>query len=150
MQNPRMAIRNGFRISVVISALFMVGACTQADMSILNFGKTRPDQPPESAKVPQDVHPIVVEARRHVVNLPGRDGADRLSASEIRRVDEIVTAFMADSRGQLVISVPGAAATTSGFWGAPSRSRIMPNGAAWRPREFCCASTPTIRTPIAR
>lgn len=111
MQNARLATWNRLRTGIVIGAAFALGACTEADMSFENILAPQPDRVPESASVPQDVHPILVEAQRHIVNLPGRDGADQLSPSEIRRVDEIVAAFMADARGMLVISVPGAAAT---------------------------------------
>ncbi len=111
MQTMHMAIRNRLRAGVVMVALTMVSACTEADMTFENFGKSDPDRVPEAAKTPQDIYPILVKAQRTQVNVPGRDGTDHLTASETRRVDDIVTAFIANARGQLVISVPGAAAT---------------------------------------
>ncbi len=134
MQNAHLPLWKKIRTSVAIGAVIALGACTQADMSFENFGTSNPeldevnaffqglfdflvvgtsdpDRVPVAAKSPQDNYPILVEARRSSVNLPGRNGTDRLTASEIRRVDEIVTAYIANARGQLVISVPGAAAT---------------------------------------
>ncbi|MFP6744123.1 MAG: CpaD family pilus assembly lipoprotein, partial [Alphaproteobacteria bacterium] len=111
MQNAHLPLWKKIRTSVAIGAVIALGACTKADMSFENFGTSDPDRVPEAANSPQDNYPILVEARRSSVNLPGRNGTDRLTASEIRRVDEIVTAYIANARGQLVISVPGAAAT---------------------------------------
>ena len=89
----------------------MAGACTTPDvqfehLNIFEFAAIPPD-----ARTPQDRFPLSVESARTAIELSGRDGSERLTATEIRRVDEIVTAFTAESRGQLVISIPGAAAT---------------------------------------
>ena len=111
MQNAHLPLWKKIRTSVAIGAVIALGACTQADMSFENFVTSDPDRVPEAAKTPHDVYPILVEAQRTSVNVPGRDGTDYLTASETRRVADIVTAFMANARGQLVISVPGAAAT---------------------------------------
>ncbi len=55
-------------------------------------------------------HPLAVEIVHATLNLPGAEGAERLTSGELRRVDGFVAAYMAERRGQLMISVPGAAA----------------------------------------
>ena len=93
--------------------VFMVGACTSPEITFEKFltGGDEIAETPLSAMTPQERYPITVEAVRTAIELSGRDGSERLTATELRRVDEIVTAFAADSRGQLIISVPAAAST---------------------------------------
>ncbi len=55
-------------------------------------------------------HPLAVEIVRATLNLPGAEGAERLTSAELRRIDGFVAAYMAERRGQLMISVPAAAA----------------------------------------
>ena len=112
MKHARRAIRDGLgRVCVVGGVVFMLGACTSPEFDFHEFTAGGIPETPVSAMTPQERYPITVEAVRTAIELSGRDGSERLTATEIRRVDEIVTAFAADSRGQLIISVPAAAST---------------------------------------
>ena len=95
----------------------MVGACTSPEFDFHEFVAAGiPDAATRAASV-QERYPITVEVAHTAIELSGRDGSERLTATEIRKVDEIVTAFAAGSRGLLDISVPGAAATDVGVLG---------------------------------
>ncbi len=96
---------------MVGGVVFMVGACTTPEFDFDEFVAGGVPATPASAVTPQERYPITVEAAHTAIELSGRDGSERLTATEIRRVDAIVAAFTAESRGQLVISVPGGAAT---------------------------------------
>ena len=114
MYHPWRALRNRLGQACAIGGVvFMLGGCTAPDMTFENFFAAGGGIPPMPASgvTPQEMFPITVEAVRTAIELSGGDGSERLTATEIRRVDEIVTVFMAESRGQLVIAVPGGAAT---------------------------------------
>ena len=50
-----------------------------------------------------------VESLHLTLSLPGADGQERLTPGEIRRLDKFVSGYMAERRGQLVVSIPASA-----------------------------------------
>ena len=90
------------RLCVLCGLGLILAACTTAEMRLGGL--------PVFSEDYRQRHPFAVESVRATLNLPGAEGAERLTSGELRRIDGFVAAYMAERRGQLMISVPGAAA----------------------------------------
>ncbi len=90
------------RLHVLCGLVLVLAACTTAEMRIGG-------QPVYSDDYKLR-YPLRVESIRATLSLLGAEGAERLTPGELRRIDDFVAAYMAERRGQLMISVPGAAA----------------------------------------
>lgn len=58
----------------------------------------------------RDKFPIGVRSVTKAVELPGKNGQERLTASEIRRISDMAMAFMDEKQNQLVVAIPGGGA----------------------------------------
>ena len=90
------------RLCVLCGLGLLLAACTTAEMRIGGL--------PVFSEDYSQRHPLAVDSVRATLNLPGAEGAERLTSGELRRIDAFVAAYLAERRGQLMISVPGAAA----------------------------------------
>ncbi len=90
------------RLCVLCGLGLLLAACTTAEMRISGTPVLSEDY--------SQRHPLAVESVRAALNLPGAGGQDRLTPTEVRRVDAFVSSYLAEMRGPLMISVPGAAA----------------------------------------
>lgn len=90
------------RLCVLCGLGLLLAACTTAEMRISGTPVLSEDY--------SQRHPLAVESVRAALNLPGAGGQDRLTPAEVRRVDAFVSSYLAEMRGPLMISVPGAAA----------------------------------------
>lgn len=118
MKHTGRVIRNRLgRTCIIAGAVFTLGACTTPEFDFDELVAGGVPETPASLETVQDRYPLTVETVLTAIELSGRDGSERLTATEIRRVDAIVTAFTAESRGQLVIAVPIAAATDARILG---------------------------------
>ena len=92
------------RVGVLCSASVLLAACTTSDLRLPGFLET-----PVYNKEYRQFHAVAVESVRLTLSLPGADGQERLTPGEIRRVDEFVSGYMAERRGQLLVSIPAGA-----------------------------------------
>ncbi len=100
MEHPQRVRRR--RLHVVCGLGLLLAACTTAEMRIGGL--------PVHSEDYKLRYPLAVESIPAVLNLPGAGGQDRLTPTEVRRVDAFVSSYLAEMRGPLMISVPGAAA----------------------------------------
>lgn len=58
----------------------------------------------------REIFPIGVRKITTAVELPGKNGQERLTPSEIRKISDMATAFLEERQNQLVVAIPGGSA----------------------------------------
>ena len=107
MKKVHRICQRGFTGGLIGLALLIGGCSLTADNQ---FDEDSPFYTPVDFSGYQDRFPIGVRNVTNALELPGKNGQERLSPSEIRQIGDTATAFLKQMQNQLVVSIPGGAA----------------------------------------
>lgn len=108
MKDAIRIVHHGLRAGLIGVALLISGcSLTSPDYQ---FDKDSPFFTPVDNLGYRDKFPIGVKNVVTAVELPGKNGQERLSPSEIRQISDMAAAFLEDRQNQLVVAIPGGAA----------------------------------------
>ena len=98
---------HGLRASLGLVVALLIAGCTTPDYQ---FNEDSLFNTPIDDKGYREKYPIGVKSVTTAVELSGKSGQERLTPAEIRRVSDIVAAFLEGRESQLVVAIPGSGA----------------------------------------